>query len=343
MIDIYKMNNEREKKLWGDAVIVFDSSALLDFYFLPKKTRKKIYNEILEKNQERLWIPSHVQFEYLKNREKIIKKPIAEIFSPLEKEVKNIKGKLEEVNRLVDAIINKTKKDDKHPCIEQEKISEFKEKINEFIQTTNIFEEDFLEQINAAKKDVLSIEGNDDVLDSINKYFGIGPEFSFNQVLELTKEGKHRYEFKIPPGYGDLQKGKKKGTQIFGDLIIWKQIIEYSIETKYPIIFITNDISKDDDWCYIDKNKKIISPREELIKEINDASGVEFWIYTLPDFLYKSNEYLQSTIEDESINSASFLLSSHNSNREYLTYKCSKCQEKNRVYKGGLNLDFECI
>ena len=337
------MTDEREKKLWKDAVFIFDSSALLDFYFFPKKTREKIYIEIFEKMLNRLWIPAHVQFEYLKNREKIIKKPIAEKFIPLEKEVKAVKAKVNEVNKYIDSIINKTKKDDKHPHIVQTKISDFKTKVEAFLKTTENFEKDFLEQINSAKAEVLSVEKNDDVFDSIEKYFNVGAKFTFNKILDITKEGKHRYEFKIPPGYGDSLTGNKKGTQIFGDLIIWKQIIEYATEKKLPIIFITNDISKDDDWCYIDKNKKIISPREELIKEINDASNIEFWIYTQPDFLYKSNEYLKSTIEEESIKNATFMLNTRHSNQESLTYKCSQCKRSNTIYKNDLDLDFECV
>ena len=343
IIDIYKMTNEREKELWEKAIFIFDSSSLLDFYFLPKKTREKIYSEIFEKMPNRLWIPAHVKYEYLKNKEKIIKKPIAEKFIPLEKEVKEINRKVTEVNKYIDSIINKTKKDDKHPHIIQDKISLFKTEIEEFIKKTEQFETDFLEQINSAKTEVLSVEDNDDVFNSVNKYFEVGEDFNFNKILDITHEGKHRYEFKIPPGYGDLNKGDKKGTQIFADLIIWKQIIEYSIEKQFPIIFITNDISKDDDWCYIDKNKKVISPREELIKEINDASNVEFWIYSQPEFLYNSNKYLKSTIEEESIKNASNMLNSRNINHEYLTYKCSKCKKINKAYKDAFELDFEYV
>lgn len=47
-IDIYKMTEERERKLWENAIFIFDSSALLDLYYLPKKTRQKVYNEVLK-------------------------------------------------------------------------------------------------------------------------------------------------------------------------------------------------------------------------------------------------------------------------------------------------------
>ncbi|QEP35194.1 PIN-like domain-containing protein [Malaciobacter pacificus] len=343
MIDNYKMTEKREEELWGKAIFVFDSSALLDLYYLPQKTRKKLYNEVFEKIPDRFWIPAHVQFEYLKNREKIIKKPIAEKFIPLEDEVKRTATKVNDILKHVTSIVDKTKKDDKHPHVEQTKISIFVDEINKFIQKSKDFEKEFLIQVESAKNDVLSVEDNDDIFEAIKKYFKIGPEFTFNQIMEITTEGKHRYEFKIPPGYGDYYKKEKKGIQIFGDLIIWKQIIEYSKEKKLPIIFITNDISKDDDWCYLDKNKKIISPREELIKELYDSSKVEFWIYSQPNFLYKANKYLQSTIEKTSIQNALLMLSQRNKRESFLRYKCSQCNSINTVYKNDLDLDFECV
>lgn len=337
------MTEEREVKLWENAIFIFDSSALLDLYYLPKKTREKVYNEVFEKIPDRFWIPAHVQYEYLKNREKIIKKPIAEKFIPLEEEVKRTNGKANDVLKHVTSIIDKTKNDDQHPHIEQTKISLFAEEVNKFIEKSKNFEKEFLEQIDSAKSDVLSVENNDDILQAIEKYFKTGPEFTFDQILQITREGKHRYEYKIPPGYGDFYKKEKKGTQIFGDLIIWNQIIEYCKEKKLPIIFITNDIAKDDDWCYIDKNKHVISPREELIKELYDAAQVEFWIYSQPDFLYKANMYLQSTIEKTSIQNALSMLTQRNVKQNFLRYRCSHCNRINTVYKNDLDLYFECV
>lgn len=82
IIDSYKLSPKREKTLWQHAIFIFDSSALLELYFLPKTTREKIYKDIFGKTHSRLWIPFHVQYEYLKNRENIIKKTnFREIYS----------------------------------------------------------------------------------------------------------------------------------------------------------------------------------------------------------------------------------------------------------------------
>lgn len=311
IIELYKMTNSREEEIWKTAIFIFDSSVLLDLYFLPKDTRNKIYNEIFEKNFQRFWVPAHVEYEYLKNREKIIKKPISEQYLPLEKDIEKVKNKLNsEIIKQLENIINKTKKSDKHPHIEQNKLTSFQEKTFKFLKETEIFEKEVLEQVKNAKKDVENVEQNDDVLDALIKYFTVGEDFTFDEILNITKEGKHRFEFKIPPGYGDLYKKEKKGTQIFADLIIWKQILIYAKEIKRPIVFITNDISKDEDWCYINQNKQIISPREELIKEIYDFANTEFWMYNQSQFLYFANKYLKSNIEEKVIENVSKILDS---------------------------------
>ncbi|MFW2565006.1 PIN domain-containing protein [Aliarcobacter butzleri] len=316
IIDLYKMTDQRESKLWVDAIYIFDTSALLDFYYFPTKTRKKIYEEIFEKLKNRLWIPGHVKYEYLKNRENVIKKPISLNYEPLEKDVCDTKNKVDNVIKHINSIVNYTKKDDKHPHIEQSELTKFQLEIEKVLEVSKEFEKKVFEQIQVAKKDVLSVAENDDILNSIDKYFDIGRDFSFKEIIDITKEGCHRYKYKIPPGYGDYYNEEKKGTQIFGDLIIWNQILEYAQEKKLPIIFLTNDNIKDEDWCYIDKNKNVIGPREELIKELYDTSKSEFWIYSLTQFLHKANTYLKSTIEEETIKNISNLLNEQHRNIE---------------------------
>ena len=305
--ELYSLEDgsEREKKLWEEAIFVFDTSFLLELYSISKKERKNIYDEIFNKAKNRLWIPAHVEYEYLKNRDSIITKPIKDKLEPLELNVKKIKTDI--INSLdkslsdINKLIKDTKNEDKHTYLEEKHLKSYKSHVND-LKNNEIFnqiekiEKDILKEVDFTKKE---IKENDDVYEAIEKYFEVGKEYTFNQLMEITKEGKHRYEYKIPPGYGDLK--NKKGTQIFGDLIIWKQILEYSKEKKKPIVFLTNDIVKDDDWCYIDKRGRVIAPRDELIKEIYDNSKVEFWIYTQETFLYKAKKYLDSAIDTDII------------------------------------------
>ena len=93
--------------------------------------------------------------------------------------------------------------------------------------------------------------------------------------MEIIKEGELRYRSKIPPGYKD--QGSKEGISIYGDLILWKQIIAHAKKVKKPIILIINDIKED--WCYKKEQKqKIEKPREDLIKELYTTTGMELWM-----------------------------------------------------------------
>lgn len=350
----YRLTDEKEVILWKDAIIVFDSSALLDLYFSPKSERIKINKEIFEKLKDRLWIPNHVQYEYLKNRERIIKKPITEKYDPLKIKIENLSiNKKHDITKRIDEIIRETINGDKHPHLEQNHLNDYKKLVDDFLKQREKFQkqtEDFqnkiLDDIKSVEKDIIDVEEDDDVLDSLEIHFKVGREFSYDEILEITKEGKHRFEYKIPPGYGDFYKGEKKGTQIFADLIIWKQILEFSKEAKKPIIFITNDISKDEDWCYLDKKateQRIYSPREELIKEIKDNSAVDFWMYNLPQFLYQANKHLESTIKEETIKNFFQFINTKKKKSNYLKFKCNSCGRIHKHNESEFDLEFECI
>lgn len=344
---MFSLTREKEKTLWEKSIIIFDSSALLDIYFLPKNARAKIYSEIFEKLPQRLWIPSQVQFEYLKNRENVIVKPISEKYIPFKQKIQKLRNIVKsELLKKIEEISRESKKDDKHPYIEQTAINTFKQDIEAFAIKVKAFEDESIKQIEVAEADVLSVKNADDVLEALEKSFEVGREFSFDEIIEITKEGKHRYEYKIPPGYGDFYSKDKKGIQIFGDLIIWKQILEFSKEKKLPIIFVTNDIKKDDDWCYLDKKAtedRVLYPREELIKEIKDFADVDFWIYNLPQFLYNANKYLESSIKEETIQNISQFINTKDKKGKYLKFECEKCHKIHKYHELDFYLDFDCV
>jgi len=346
-INHYRISESKEEYLWKNAIIVFDSSALLDLYFLPKTARKKIENEIYKKLIDRLWLPNHVQYEYLKNREKIIKKPVIERYEPLRKKVQKISEAIKiEIQVRVDEIVRETKMDDKHPHLSQTHIATFQKEVEKFQDSNKVFTKSITAEIKKQEDEILKVSSTDDVLLSLETYFKVGREFAFEEIIAITKEGKHRFEYKIPPGYGDLNSGDKKGTQIFADLIIWKQILEYSKESQKDIIFITNDIKKDEDWCYLDKQAtetRILSPREELIKEIKDNSNVDFWMYNLPQFLFYANKHLKSSIQEETIQNMSHLVNTKYSKGTSLKFKCNKCGEQHRYKENFFSLDFDVV
>lgn len=334
----FELNPEKEKNLWNDSIVVFDTSALIDFYYYPKETRQEIFDKIFLKLKNRLWIPYHVQFEYLKNRKGIIEKPIFENYNPIKNEkLKEINSAKTQILKISEQIKKDTLKPEKHPFLPQEKIDEFIEFTKEIDARVQQFEKDLTEEIVKQETEIKLLKDDDTILKAFEDNLDVGPELQHSEIMQIVAEGKLRYEYEIPPGYKDLK--EKIGTQIFGDLIVWKQILNYAKDISKSVIFICNDLKID--WCYKDSRNRIESPREELIKEFNDNNQKDFWMYNQSQFLYKAKEYLEVDIEDTRIEEISNVIS--NRNTDSLIYKCGFCHQRNEVPIDELYLEFDCV
>lgn len=282
-IERYNLNFDKEKEIWNNAIFVFDSSALLNFYEYSEETRKNIFDTTFKVLKDRLWIPFHVNFEYLKNRETTLKKPTKLYYDLKDNYLKNIGEQLNQ-------IINRTKKNNKHPFLNQEPIVNFQKVFLEF-------EKQLKDEIDTKINEIINIASKDTVLNSFKKYFQVGKEFSYSQILQIVKEGELRYKFAIPPGYKD--EDDKIGFQIFGDLIIWKQILEYAKIINRPILFITDDVKED--WWGLKSKNQPEKPREELIDEIYEFANVPFWMYTSSGFLETAKKLLDTKIKENAL------------------------------------------
>ncbi|MCU0440420.1 MAG: PIN-like domain-containing protein [Raineya sp.] len=329
-INIYKMNDEKEKTLFKNALIFFDTSSLLDFYFFSETARNEIFQKLFDSLAEegRLWIAAQTEYEFLKNRETVFQKPI-DSYDSLMKKDNNHKdsGHLEEIDKIITSILEKinkdltgqiktfrekTSKNDKHPYLEDVDFNDFdnetnlfKEYVLKYQSTYKKFRTTVEENVEKQKSFLKSIYSKDTLLEAFEKYFKTTKGFSYLETLKLIEEGNLRYKNQIPPGY--LDEKEKLGFQKFGDLILWKQIITKSKEDKKDILLVINDVKED--WWYEKK-----TPRHELIKELSDETGCNFWMYKIDDFLFKSKQLIDNTIEESTISEAQDIAQLHSSN-----------------------------
>lgn len=119
--------------------------------------------------------------------------------------------------------------------------------------------------------------------------------------MEIAQVGEFRYRHKIPPGYEDAKEKEDLGIAKFGDLIIWMQTIELAQKLKCPLLFVIDDLKAD--WCVTDKSdkRKVIRPRFELVKEMSDEGGVDFWTYSSAQFLHKAKEILNLEVDPDAL------------------------------------------
>ena len=272
-------------------------SALLEFYYYSDNAKRNIFDAISKTLKGRLWIPSHAAYEYQKNRNSTIRKLYLEKYDPLEKDsLQSIQTILESMNGKITDFQNKTMFADTHPFVIPQIVQKFGRAFTKFNIAFKEFETGVKQEFEKRRSEIGAMSDSDTVLSAVKQYFDIGDAYDFERIMEIVAEGEIRYRNEIPPGYKDAK--PKEGTQKYGDLIIWKQIIDYAKKTQKSIIFVTNDIKED--WVYVTKKeseKKIERPREDLIKEIRDQANVAFWMYTFSDFLYMANERLDAQID----------------------------------------------
>lgn len=256
--EYHQFTEQEFQQLWKNCLFVFDTNTLLNMYRYSRKT-VDIYFKVLKelKSKRQLWIPYQVGYEFYENR--------IDVISEYESSYDSILS-----------ILNKAKNDievkyKNHPFLD---LCELKKQMETGLSKVE-------KQIKEAKAKHPKWMNSDDVLDQIDQLFedSIGTNYNEEKLNALKKEGKERYEKKIPPGYKD---DKKTESKKYGDLILWYQVIDKAKESKKPIVLISGDIKED--W-WLEKDGKKIMPLPQLKKEMLDKAKVDFHIYTADRFL----------------------------------------------------------
>lgn len=171
-----------------------------------------------------------------------------------------------------------------------------------------------LAAIKAVHAAQLQVTANDPIREQldllIGEKVGIGPTSQL-ELDQLTDCGDARYQAKIPPGFSDASKEKNPENcnfvhdgityqRKFGDLIVWRQLLNHcKANNKKTVLFVTSD--KKDDWWWREHGKTV-GPHPELIREIRRESGVDlFWMYSSDQFLEHAKKYAQAKVSDKSV------------------------------------------
>lgn len=209
---------EDKEILWNKCVFVFDTNVLLNLYRYTSNTRDTLLSA-LDDLKERVWLPYQVAYEYAKNRFDVIYETV-EKYKKLEKLQQDF----------IDQYIKELRLKPSDESIEQ---------LQDLIGTW------ITEQ---KEKNVLVTQASDDkILGKVLSIFDgkVGTPFSQEELDAIYAEGKERYESQIPPGFCDSKKEKDGyANNAYGDLIVWKQIINFSTHGHKDIIYVTHDQKK---------------------------------------------------------------------------------------------------
>lgn len=282
--DYFIMTPIREDALWKDAIIVFDTSSLCSLYDMTDDTKKTMM-DIFTYLQDRIWIPAQVMYEYKKNREKVIMNPIQEKYQSPSFLRTNYPSEVKEfIKKLKDMPYY-------HPYMKREVVDKLECLVESIGKQMDDIKKIFKEERDVRVKEIEYLKDSDIILDKISG-LSIGSPFSTTDVMTIMREGEFRYRNLFPPGYMD--ESDKIGSQKYGDLMIWKEILKYAKEKNSPVIFVCDDVKID--W-YMEHFKKGFptTPRHELIKEFNDEVGRDVWFYTLNQFVDKLESIYKDT------------------------------------------------
>lgn len=274
----YTLSDNEIRAILENGILVFDTNVLLNLYSYTKSTKEKVLN-IMKKYKNRLWMPYQVGWEFFNNREN---------------KISNVQGGCDKLLRFIndskngfDKLLNDNYK--RHPYIDRKSISELFSN-----QLKTVFDE--IEKLKAQDP---QYDKNDTILKQLTQLYNkkVGDDYSIEEYKIIFNDGEKRYEQKTPPGFADLKEKKDQGPRhLYGDLIIWKQIIDKSKATNKDIVFISED--QKEDWYEKDSNK----PRRDLIKEFGTLTeGKRILIYSQELFLKSIDKYLGGDIGNDVI------------------------------------------
>lgn len=278
----YEPTQPEIDKSWENGIFVFDANTLLNLYRYSESTRKD-FLLALTKLKDKLFMPYQVGHEYHSNRHFVIE-TLNNSYKTLLSSINDISEK--SITNLLNQFL-------RHPSIQIDSIKKLKD---DFIKKVG-------NELEKQKKNHPDFKDNDEILIQLTELYEnkVGVQFTKEELRKIYSEGRERYEQQIPPGYKDIETKQKKGDQhIFGDFIIWKEMILLAKKEKKDIVFITDD--RKEDWWTIE-NGKTIRPREELIKEFYDLTGLRILIYNADNFLHYAKERkLVTKLKDTTIN-----------------------------------------
>lgn len=303
----YSTPSDSLAEIWmsDTTLFVFDTNCLLNLYRCEEHTREEILS-VMKVIKDRVWIPFQVGFEYQSNRRIVIEESansLNKIKSELQKiYTQNILSSGSVKKHLYNAL--------------SDEISSLQSELQTIID--NYIAEKITPRITSKEKISQHDSIRDDIDEIINNKIGQIPTQEY--IDSINEQGKKRYENKIPPGFKDDTKKESSffsGVELqdkFGDLYLWKEIINKAkCEKIKNIIFICDD--NKNDWWYI-QSGKTHGALESLKTEICTESNIDnFKLINQLTFLHEARDNLKNIeISDSSLKEVEEL-----SNREIST------------------------
>lgn len=273
-----------------NSFIIMDTNVLIDLYDLETNPIKEIL-EKLEGNIDKIWLPFQVYTEYYKHRERKIKdrtNKVRSLGSTICSEINHLTGGVNSVyndNNITQQQLKVIGREFLQGLSQLE--VELREKLQNYINQVGDRDEFINMEIDVIRNFVEQLHTQSNT-----------KGFTGRELLEIFEEGEKRYQFSCPPGFTDKGKekvnSKEKKTfdtyvRVFGDLIIWKEILGKVEGQEKNLIFIENEKKKD--WLTEDAQRSV--PKILMDEYYEASNGGKLFIVDLLEFSFYFKDYLE--------------------------------------------------
>ncbi|GLF90016.1 hypothetical protein Saga11_12750 [Bacillus safensis] len=262
-----------DNKIWEESTIVLDTNVLLNLYRYTKETSDQIIG-LLHKYRNNLWMPHQVALEYHYNRKSVIIEQNGSY--------KKVCSAFKDVPNKVRDLLNKDLSNYK---------KRHKDDVENFIEVIKSVTDEQIKHLNEKNVTEYDLTKEDFIKLKITELYNkkVGEAYPEDEMKKLEKEADERLKKEIPPGYKDYN--KKTGNKFYdgvviqnryGDLILWKQLLDFAKKENTSIIFLTDE--QKEDWWY-DIKSEIIGPKIELLNEFTSTTKKEFHMFSSLGFV----------------------------------------------------------
>lgn len=274
----YRPSEAEFQQMWQEGIFSFDANVLLNLYRYTAATRDNLLS-IIERVAGRIWLTNQAASEFLRNRRTVIDQQHA-AYDYIRNSIIS--------NNLTGLAKKAEDRYPKHSGLDFSAIKKIAMEAQSQLEGL----------LKAAKDNHPQLHNEDQIIDRVTALFAgkVGDAYPSDLLNRLHEESQARYDREQPPGYEDAK--TKAGVRQYGDALVWFQLLDYAAQVKKPIIFVTDD-RKEDWWDGL--RGKTVGPRPELIQEMADLAGVQFYMYQPERFMELADPYLAIPEQPEAI------------------------------------------
>jgi len=264
--------------LWERAIIVLDANVLLNAYRYSDATRRQLL-QLLRRLRKRLWIPHQAALEFHRARPEVMfdrRNAFRGVRETVEESRKTLQEKLSALYR--DAAVDT-----------KALMAGLEEAHGKLLHEVEALEKQAVEPTAAVENDVIWRA----VLDLFDGR--TGNPYDEEAYAELCKVAQSRFSAGRPPGFADEKKG---GTEQYGDYILWRQMLDHAKATSSPMVLVTDD--RKEDW-WLKSHGSTIGPLPELVAEMHQEAGVDFYMYQPDQFMTFASERFKTDVSPETL------------------------------------------